>query len=175
VKTRGWAAKNCREWEALVPDEVTGDSLFRVEARRLGLFVADLGWYDATKLVCDRRTVHLSDQLHRALGSISANFADGYSRGTGKDRARFYEYGAGSARESRDWCYKARNLPGEAVAQHRLGLLTQIIRLLPTMIPEQRGRTLRDETQTYCADGPEPEPSVDRQVLDHFLRDVPGA
>ena len=58
-------------------------------------------WKDVTKLMEDRRTLGLSDQLYRALGSISANLAEGYSRGTGKDRERFYEYSLGSARESR--------------------------------------------------------------------------
>ena len=53
----------------------------------------------------DRRTIGLADQLYRSLGSIGANLAEGYSRGTGKDRAHFYEYALGSARESRDWYY----------------------------------------------------------------------
>jgi len=44
----------------------------------------------------DRRTLGLSDQLYRSLGSISANLAEGYSRGTGKDRAHFYEYALSS-------------------------------------------------------------------------------
>ena len=117
--------KNYREWERLVPEEIKEDTLWRVEAYRLGLFVAELGWHDVTKLVRDRRTLRLSDQLYRALGSISANVGEGYSRGTGKDRARFYEYALGSARESRDWCFKARHVLGEAVTQHRLRLLTR--------------------------------------------------
>jgi four helix bundle protein len=98
---------NYEEWERSVPREITEDSLWRMEAYRLGLFIADVGWHDVTKLMRDKRTLNLSDQLYRALGSISANLAEGYSRGTGKDRARFYEYALGSARESRDWYYKA--------------------------------------------------------------------
>jgi len=93
---------NYGEWEKAVPEEIKGDSLWKVEAYRLGLFIADVGWYDVTKLLRDKRTLGLSDQLYRALGSISANLAEGYSRGTGRDRARFYEYALGSARESRD-------------------------------------------------------------------------
>ncbi|MFQ5594528.1 MAG: four helix bundle protein, partial [Anaerolineae bacterium] len=54
----------------------------------------------------DRQTLGLSDQLYRALVSISSNIAEGYSRGTGKGRAQFYEYALGSARESRDWYFK---------------------------------------------------------------------
>jgi len=120
---------NFEEWTEEVPEVIKGDSLWKVEAYRLGLFVADVGWHDVTKLMQDRRTLGLSDQLYRALGSISANIGEGYSRGTGKDRARFYEYSLGSARESRDWYYKGRRVLGESITQHRLDLLTQIIRL----------------------------------------------
>jgi len=133
----------------MVPRAITGDTLWRVEAYRLALFAADVGWKDVTRLAQDQRTRALADQLYRALGSISANIAEGYSRGTGRDRARFYEYALGSARESRDWYYKARHVLDEAVIEHRLSLQTQIIRLLLTMIPDQRQRTLRDESPTY--------------------------
>lgn len=90
------------EWEASVPSQLKADSLWKMTAYRLALFAADLGWHDVTKLATDRRMLSLSDQLYRALGSISSNTAEGYSRGTGRDRARFYEYALGSARESRD-------------------------------------------------------------------------
>jgi len=139
---------NYKEWARSVPREITDDALWTVEAYRLGLFTADVGWRDVTKLMSDRRTLRLSDQLYRSLGSISANIAEGYSRGTGKDRARFYEYALGSARESRDWYYKGRHVLGESVALHRLRLLTQVVRLLLTMIPQQRGRTLREQGTT---------------------------
>jgi len=131
-------------------------------AYRKSLFLADLGWHDVTKLVRDRRTVALADQLYRALGSISANLAEGYSRGTGKDRARFYEYALGSARESRDWYFKGRHILDEAVVQHRLQVLSEVIRLLLTMIPQQRKHTLREENtpyQTYL-DTDQPDTSI---------------
>ena len=129
---------NFEDWERAVHKTIRDDSLWQVEAYRLGLFASELGWHDVTKLTKDKRTRSLADQLYRALGSISANLAEGYSRGTGRDRARFYEYALGSARESRDWYYKGRHILGEAVIDHRLDLLTQIIRLLLTMIPQQR-------------------------------------
>ena len=119
---------------------------------RLALFAAEIGWQDVTKLVKDRRTQRLSDQLYRALGSIGANLAEGYSRGSNKDRARFYEYALGSARESRDWYYKARHILGEEVTNHRLDYLTKVIRLLLTMVPQQRGHTLKEEQTIYEAD-----------------------
>jgi len=119
---------NYNEWLSTVSEEITDDRLWTVEAYRLALFAGDLGWFDVTKLMQDKRTLDVSSQLYRALGSISANVAEGYSRGTGKDRARFYEYALGSARESRDWCYKGRHVLGAEVANHRSRLLTQIIR-----------------------------------------------
>jgi four helix bundle protein len=140
-----------QSWEAKVAESITADSLWKAKAYRLALFAADIGWHDATKLMGDRRTRGLSDQLYRALGSISANVAEGYSRGTGRDRARFYEYALGSARESRDWYFKARHVLGDDVVQHRLSLLTEIIRLLLTMIPQQRGTSLREPTSSYKA------------------------
>jgi four helix bundle protein len=71
------------------------------------LFLNDLGWRDTARLMQERCTIGLSDRLYRAAGSISSNLAEGYSRGTDGDRARFYEYTLGSARESRDWYLRA--------------------------------------------------------------------
>jgi four helix bundle protein len=143
---------NYKEWESRVPEVIVGDALWRVQAYRLALFAADIGWEDVTRLTRDRRTRGLSDQLYRSLGSVSANIAEGYSRGSGKDRARFYEYALGSARESRDWYYKARHILDGEVIEHRLTLQTQIIRLLLKMVPDQRQRTLREEDALYEID-----------------------
>ncbi len=76
-------------WPAAIKG-ITGDSLWKMEAYRLALFAADLGWHDVTKLAGDRRKLDLAGQLYRALGSIEANIPEGYSRGSGRDRARFY-------------------------------------------------------------------------------------
>jgi four helix bundle protein len=143
---------NYQEWLETVPDEITGDLLWKMKAYRLALFAADLGWRDVTGLAQDKRTASLSNQLYRALGSISANVAEGYSRSSGKDRARFYEYALGSARESRDWYYKGRHVLEPPVTSHRLDLLSQIVRLLLVMIPDQRKRTLKEESPQYAVD-----------------------
>ena len=129
---------NYEQWQKDIPAEITGDALWRMQVYRMALFLADITWVDATKLMRDRRTIRLADQLYRAVGSISANIAEGYSRNSGKDQTRFYEYALGSARESRDWYYKSRHILGEKVVAHRLEWLTQIIRLLLTTIPAQR-------------------------------------
>jgi four helix bundle protein len=163
------------EWEKTVPETIRVDSLWKMAAYRLALFLADLGWRDATKLMGDRRTIGLSDQLYRALGSISANLAEGYSRGTGRDRAHFYEYALGSARESRDWYYKGRYILGETIVQHRLQLLTEVIRLLLTMVPQQRSRSLREPGAPYWIepDNTEPDASLNWETLDNLLQDIP--
>ena len=142
---------NYQEWLASVPAAITDDLLWKMKVYRLALFAADLGWHDVTKLTRDKRTLSLSNQLYRALGSVSANIAEGYSRSSGRDRARFFEYALGSARESRDWYYKARHILEESVIDHRLDLQSQIIRLLLTMIPQQRGKTMHEEQEEYKA------------------------
>ena len=134
----------------------------------MALFLADLGWHDATKLMRDKRTIGLSDQLYRALGSIAANIAEGYSRSSGKDRAHFYEYALGSARESRGWFYKGRHVLGVQVTKHRIGLVTQIIRLLLAIVPDQRGYSLHEESPPYHA-----EPSTQAEEPSTLLENVP--
>jgi four helix bundle protein len=164
---------NYEEWEEGVPGYIKADSLWKMKAYRLGLLLADLCWRDATKLMSDRRTRSISNQLFRAVGSVSANLAEGYSRGTGKDRARFYEYALGSARESRDWYYKARHILGEEIVQHRQEVITEVIRLLLTMIPQQRKRLLRDQHDPYQAEQEETMTAqIDEKIFDN-LTEIP--
>ncbi len=66
----------------------------------MALFAADLAWYDVCRLAQDKRTIEVADQLFRAVGSVHANISEGYSRQSGKDQARFYEYALGSDREA---------------------------------------------------------------------------
>jgi four helix bundle protein len=140
---------NYAQWQESVPEVIRGDSLWKLTAYRLALFLSEVAWGDVTTLSQDRRTLSLSDQLYRATGSIGANLAEGYSRGTGRDRARFYEYALGSARETRDWYFKGRHVLGSEVIEHRLQFLTEIIRLLLTMVPDQRGDTLKEVEHLY--------------------------
>ena len=146
------------EWKLTVPEEIRGDSLWKMEAYRLPLFLVDFGWQDVTKLIKDRRTRGLADQLYRSLGSICANIAEGYSRGSSKDRARFYEYALGSARETRGWYFQGKYILGKNLTSHRLQLLTQVIRLLLTMVPQQRGRVLYENASDYDTNDEEKTP-----------------
>ena len=142
------------EWQAGVPDEIKGDSLWKLEVYRLGLFAADIAWQDALVLNKNPLTRGLADQLYRAVCSISANIAEGYSRSTGKDRARFLEYSLGSARESRDWYFKSRHTLKEEVVKHRIDLLTQIIKMLSILTPNQRQKGIREEQAEYVISQP---------------------
>lgn len=163
------------EWAQMVPEEIKRDSLWKVEAYRLGLLMGDIGWNDTQKLVASPQTRSLADQLYRALGSISAKLAEGHSRTSGRERSRFYEYALGSARESRDWYYKARYVLGEPVTRHRLALLTQVIRLLLTMIPRQRGLAMYESPSTYpqIPVDPSSQMAPDAGALHNLLGNIP--
>jgi four helix bundle protein len=166
---------NYEEWEKMAPETLRADSLWKMKAYRLGAFIGDIGWHDVTKLMQDKRTLDMADQLYRALGSISANIAEGYSRSTGKDRARFFEYSLGSARESREWYHKGRHVLGDGVVEHRLQLLTEIIRLLTVMVPDQRERErihpVRESSTPYRASAPDDD-NMDEHIAT-LLRNVP--
>ncbi len=140
------------EWSATVPHELTDDPLWSMEVYRLSTLASDLSWYDVSKLVQDKRTISMSDQLYRSVGSIKANIAEGYSHRSGKDQARYYEYSLGSARESRGWYYDARYVLGGPVATHRMQLMTKIIRLLLIIIPSERGYKLKESPEHYLVD-----------------------
>src|SRR3569833_197602 len=137
------------EWVRGVPESIRGDSVWKIEAYRLALFLGDLAWHDTTHLARSTWTIRLAGQLLDAAGSVGANIAEGFSRGTGKDRARFYEYALGSAREARHWYYQARHSLGEEVFHHRAELCRSLTRLLLAMIPDQRAWSVREERAEY--------------------------
>ena len=153
-------------WKEQVPESIRNDPLWGMRVYRVSLFASDVCWRDAGTLRDEERTQPVADQLYRAVGSVGANVAEGYSRGTGKDRARFYEYALGSARESRDWYFKGRFVLGVEVTQHRLHFMTEIIRLLLTIVPEQRGGKIREPDSTYEASG---------GGMEELLKNVPFA
>ena len=153
-------------WKEQVPDAIRDDPLWGMRVYQLSLFASDVSWRDAGTLRDEERTQSVADQLYRAVGSIGANVAEGYSRGTGRDRARFYEYALGSARESRDWYFKGRFGLGEDVVQHRLDFMTEIIRLLLTIIPQQRGGEIWE---------PDPPYKASDEQMESLLENVPFA
>lgn len=101
------------------------------------LSASDFIWDEVTRLIQDRRTVRL------AVGSIGVNYAEAYSRSTDRDRCRLYEYSNGSAREARDWTYKARRVIGPERTAILLNLFSQIIRMLTVTVVRERTRASR--------------------------------
>ena len=137
------------EWEKQVPEAYKVDSVWKVTAYRLALFLSDLCWQDLLKLLQDKRTMTIADQLYRSVGSISANIAEGYSRVSGKDRAHYYQYSLGSTREAWDWYFKARFVLGEDIFKNRVNIVTEILSLLVKMISQQRGYLVRENNAPY--------------------------
>jgi four helix bundle protein len=137
------------EWLDTVPSEITNDPLWKLEVYRLALFVGDIGWNDVLALSKNKLMWSVADQLHRSLGSISANLTEGYSRSKGLDRARFFEFSLGSARESRDWYYKSRHVLPAEVVKHRMELVTRIVSMLAPLISHQRKNAIREEQAEY--------------------------
>ena len=126
------------QWEMSVPTEIRSDSLWRVRAYRLALFLAHLAWIDTEKLFGQNRTSHHADQLLRAASKISSSISEGYSRDTAKARATYYDYATGSPRETRDWYFKLRRVLADEVVAHRMDLTTQLIKLSLKMIATER-------------------------------------
>lgn len=142
---------NYQEWMKTMPEDLTQDPLWGLEVYRLGFFIADITWDETEALFKNPSTRNAADQIRRSLDSISANIAEGYSRSTGKDRARYFEYSLGEAREARDRIYKTRRVLKPEVVLHRMKILTQIIKILNTFVPAQRKKGLREEQGFYLA------------------------
>jgi len=142
---------NYQEWMTTMLEEIRQDPLWNLEVYRLGLFIGDISWDDTEQLDKNSHTRAAADQIRRSLDSISANIAEGYSRSTGKDRARYFEYSLGEAREARDRYYKVRRALKQEVILHRIKVLTHIVKILNTFVPTQRKRGIREEQGIYIA------------------------
>ena len=125
-------------WVRTVPPDLTIDPIWRTPAYRLSLWAMSLAQHDARSILRHRLTRPHLDQLLRSVGAISANLDEGYSRSSGRERAHFYEYALGSAREARSWYYKCAGAFSPDVLGVRLACLSRIIRILPVVIPRER-------------------------------------
>ena len=126
------------EWEAAVPEHIRGDAIWGLRVYRSALYAGELGRMDAAAIVAHGGLDHIADQLARATASVSVNIAEGYSRFGRKDRGRFYEYALGSARESRDWYYKASAPLGPTTTDARISLHTTLVRILTVLVRQAR-------------------------------------
>jgi four helix bundle protein len=125
-------------WEATVPENIRADPLWDLRVYRAALYAGELARADAAIVARQGDLEDVADQMARATRSISANIAEGYSRRGRRDRGRFYEYALGSARESRDWYYKARAALGEDTTHARISLHTSLVRILTVFVRKTR-------------------------------------
>ena len=128
------------------------DPLRRMTSYVLAQTLLKTAWDDATALSRHAVTCHVSGQLYRAIGSIAANIAEGYSRSSGRDRVRLLEYALGSARESIVWFELSRPVLG-AVADERIKSLERIRALLLATIPRDRERLVRPDAKNPARGG----------------------
>ena len=137
------------EWAKNADTMRVGDPLWSVQAYRISLYAIECHTFDrrTNPQLCKAATL---DQLTRAVGSISANLAEGYSRSSVADRTRFYGYALGSTREAIAW-YDTLNIELDDVVKERQDTLMQIRRLLLTMLrrarPDSPVHSMRDFPQ----------------------------
>lgn len=137
------------QWEMVTPPELFGDSIWRLPAYRLSRFLARLVRPDTDAI--RGRSPKLADQLERAVDSIGFNITEGYGRLHGRERARFYEFALGSAREARDCYARADYYLAQDLAFGRALLLTRVVKILTVAIPQERAgsseRRMRDAAE----------------------------
>ncbi|MFN2601931.1 MAG: four helix bundle protein [Gemmatimonadaceae bacterium] len=109
-----------------------------MRAYQISCDLPDSAWTDAEKLVHHRVTVKVGGQLYAAVGTIQANLAEGYSRSSGRDRARIFEYALGSIRESMVWYDASVHVLGRETINERVEILDELRRLLLSIIPRER-------------------------------------
>ena len=137
-----------RQPEAPVDDDVRaafdGDPMLRMRVHAIALAASNAAWEDAQAVARHPIAGSVADQLYRAVGSIGANIAEGYSRSSPRDRARFYEYALGSAREAREWYVRARGVLEPDRLRSATTRLNEISRILMAVLR----RVHRDDPRT---------------------------
>ena len=139
------------EWEAAAGRGIAGDPLWSVQAYRISMYVVECHAFDRQSNPQFSHAASI-DQLTRSLGSIAANLAEGYSRASSADRARFYGYALGSTREAITWYNTLRTELGP-VTEVRQDLLVQIRRLLLTTLRRSRTKDPTSMLRDFDANG----------------------
>jgi four helix bundle protein len=98
---------------------------------------------DAKLVLAEPITEEIAGQLYAAVCSIEANISEAYSRSTGKDRAKRFEYALGSVRESMSWYKSAKPVLGDTKVTDRRDRLEEMRRLLLAIIPRERGKAMK--------------------------------
>jgi len=136
----------------------SGDPLERMAVHRYARKLRKDSWADVEALLDNALTEKVAGQLYESIGSIAANLAEGYSKSSGPDRARSFEYALGSARESREWYESAIPVIGAETVAERHEILGHIQRLLVAIIPIERKRKIQPRRKKR----PKPKPKDTR-------------
>jgi len=96
--------------------------------------------YKLTELFPKHEIFGLTSQLRRAAVSIAANFAEGFTRDTTAEKARFYNMSRGSAEECRYYLILVRDL-GYAQTQALYDELLEMSRMLRAYVEAMRRNT----------------------------------
>ncbi len=105
------------------------DPLARMRVFELaGLLMPD-SFDDAKLLRAEPITELIAGQLYAAVCSIEANISEGYSRSSGKDRARMFKFALGSVRESMSWYKSSLPVLGQETTKNRRDRLEEMRRL----------------------------------------------
>ncbi len=126
-----------------VSAETSHDPLTRMRVFQLAAKLVPDAYEDARELKAEPITEAIAGQLYAAACSIEANLSEGYSRSSGKDRARIFEYALGSVRESMSWYKSSIPVLGELIVRDRRDRLEEMRRLLLAIIPRERGRPMK--------------------------------
>jgi four helix bundle protein len=119
-----------RIWESRATEGQRGDPVWRFHAYRVALFMLDRVGRDARALKLQRALPFQTDQLLRAVASISANVAEGLGRQSAAERSRFFGIALGSLRESETWYHAVADELPDGVVEQRFEQLTELRRLL---------------------------------------------
>ena len=90
--------------------------------------------YHVTKLFPTDERFGLVDQVRRAAVSVEANIAEGYGRGTAKDKIQFYYIAHGSICEVQSHLLVARDLGYITVGEELNELTEEVGRLITGLI-----------------------------------------
>jgi four helix bundle protein len=119
------------------------DPLVKMRVYQLARELVPDCWEDARLLRAEPITQEIAPQVYASVGSIAANLGEGYSRSSGKERAKIFEYALGSVRESMEWYRTCEPVLGEESVLDRLDRLEEMRRMLLAIIPRERGRPMK--------------------------------